>query len=217
MTVSPQIAPTPPCIKAWQSGGTLHHEQRWADLNGEIGNLTWWCQDDNLLLNIRKPKEMIVDFERMRWCWRRHLSEAGWGWKGDRNRLAGGDQGWFLEELFQHCGERRNPTGMFQKRLLQESWEFSRIRARNGRLEMGWRLLRLLGSVLGFFSIGVIAACFQRWGNSSSGERWMYACNRRGQRVDGGFKQGSWEVVELTGWLFGCFNQMSDLSEGRKN
>lgn len=31
---------------------------------GEIGNLIQWCQDNNLLLNVRKTKEVIVDFRR---------------------------------------------------------------------------------------------------------------------------------------------------------
>lgn len=47
------------------------------------------------------------------------------------------------------------------KKVIFRKVEFSRILARNGRLEMGWRLLRLLGSVLGFFSIGMIAAVFR--------------------------------------------------------
>lgn len=64
---------------------------------------------------------------------------------------------------------------------------------------MGWRLLRLLGSVLGFFSIGVIAAVVRGEGTVPVvRDEWMRVIGGA-RESDGGFKQGSWEGVELTG------------------
>lgn len=53
---------------------------------------------------------------------------------------------------------------------------FSRILEMKGRLEMGWRLLKLLGSRAGFFRIGVTTAVLKCRGTIPVvSEEWMIA------------------------------------------
>ena len=75
----------------------------------------------------------------------------------------------------------RKPDWNFSKRLLWERWEwscdatvFSRILDRNGRLEMGRRLLKSCGSAFGFLRMGEMAADFKDEGNiPEEREEWM--------------------------------------------
>ena len=48
----------------------------------EVEDLTHWCQDNNLLLNISKTKELIVDFGKKQGKTRSPLISTDPRWRG---------------------------------------------------------------------------------------------------------------------------------------
>lgn len=80
-----------------------------------------------------------------------------------------------------------------QMRMKLKGNSFSRNLERSVRLEIGWKLLRLLGSASGFLSVGVTTSVLRGEGGLG------YVCDEKGQRRSSSFDKNSRKGVELAG------------------
>jgi len=61
--ISPQLYSlyTHDCVAKSNSNTTVNDEKAYLE---EVANLSLWCQDNSLMLNVSKTKQLIVDFRR---------------------------------------------------------------------------------------------------------------------------------------------------------